>query len=144
MKITIITTPENGTIKRNRQTLVDALKSFEGKEIRITVERNRNKRSTDQNRYYWGVIVSIWRGLFRDEWGDILSPDETHERLKELFGHKDERVIESTGEVLSITRSTTTYTTTEMMEYQTRCQREAFEMFGAHIPDPNEELELNL
>jgi len=40
MKITIITTPENGTIKRNRQTHVDALKSFDGKEIKITVERN--------------------------------------------------------------------------------------------------------
>jgi hypothetical protein len=144
MKITIITTPEKGTIKRNRQTLIDALKQFDAKEIKITLERNRNKRSTDQNRYYWGVVVSIWRGLFRDEWGDILSLDETHERLKELFGHKDERVIVSTGELKYITRSTTTYTTTEMMEYQTRCQREAFEMFGAHIPDPNEELELNL
>jgi hypothetical protein len=144
MKITIITTPENGTIKRNRQTLIDALKHFEGKEIKISVERNYNKRSSNQNRYYWSCVVSIWRGLFRDEWGDILSPEETHERLKELFGHKDERVIESTGEVLSITRSTTTYTTTEMMEYQTRCQREAFEMFGAHIPEPNEKLELNL
>jgi hypothetical protein len=144
MKITIITTPENGTIKRNRQTLVDALKSFEGKEIEITIQRKRKRRSNEQGRYYFGVIVAIWRGLFRDEWGDILTFDETHERLKELFGHKDERVIESTGEVFSITRSTTTYTTTEMMEYQTRCQREAFEMFGAHIPDPNEELELNL
>jgi hypothetical protein len=144
MKITIITTPENGTIKRNRQTLVDALKSFEGKEIEITIQRKRKRRSNEQGRYYFGVIVAIWRGLFRDEWGDILTVDETHERLKELFGHKEERVVESTGEVLSITRSTTTYTTTEMMEYQMKCQREAFDMFGATIPDPNEELELNL
>ena len=144
MKVTLITTPENGKIKRNRQTLINALKSFEGKEIKITIERNRNKRSNFQNRYYFGVVVAIWRGLFLDEWGDILSIDETHERLKELFGHKEERVIESTGEVLSITRSTTTYTTTEMVEYQMKCQQQAYEMFGAHIPDPNEELELNL
>ena len=144
MKITVITTPENGTIKRNRQRIVDALNHFDGKEIRITIERNRNKRSNQQNKYYWACIVEIWRGLFRDEWGDILSPEETHERLKELFGHKNERVIVSTGEVKYITRSTTTYTTMEFMEYELRCRNEAFEMFGAHIPEPNEELELNL
>jgi hypothetical protein len=144
MKITIITTPESGKIKRNRQTLIDALKHFDGKEIKISVERNYDKRSNKQNSYHWGVLIPLWRDLIRQEMGEIHTPESTHEQLKDWFGFKKESVNLSTGEVLYSKKRTRDYTTQEMKEFQEMCRQKALEMFDAYIPEPNEKLELNL
>jgi len=54
----------NGRLSRNRQSLKTAIEQFEGKNVTITIEKTRSKRSNDQNRYYWsGVVPIVHQGL---------------------------------------------------------------------------------
>lgn len=143
MKLEIYTEVLNGSITRNRKALKDALNQFDGVSIKITIEKKKRNRSNPQNRYYHGVIVTSWQQLLRDEWGEIYSKEETHQFLKMNFGC-DEQVNYETGEVLRKPRSTTVNSTVEMEEFHEICRQKAFEMFGAIIPLPNEQIELSL
>ena len=142
-KIEIISSVENGKLVRNHNRLLQAFKSFEGKVIVITVKRRSNTRSNNQNRYYWCVIVEIWKQIILDEWGEIWSKEETHEFLKYNCNYI-EKVNESTGEIIRVSKSTTENSTTdsEMMHKQARDL--AFEMFNVTIPLPNEQLNIEL
>ena len=143
MKHVIITEVRNGKLTRNRKLITEVLQSFEGKTLQLTIERFRNKRSNSQNKYYWGLIIPIWRELIKNEWGEVWSKEDTHEFLKMNFGF-EEVVDINTGEVLRKPQSTTVKTTTEMEEYHEICRQKAHEMFGAMIPLPNEDLTLDL
>ena len=142
-KIEIISSVENGKLVRNRNRLLQAFKSFEGKVIVITVKRRSNARSSNQNRYYWGVIVPIWQEIILTEWGEIWSKEETHEFLKYNCNYI-EKVNESTGEIIRVSKSTTENSTTdsEMMHKQARDL--AYEMFNVTIPLPNEQINIEL
>jgi len=142
MKITIITTPENGKIKRNRQTLIDALKHFEGKEIKISVERNYKKRSNNQNAYLHGYLFPIIT-LFLNDAGWQMTPQKTKEWLKKKFLTHTE-INENTGEYMEWVKKTSECTTKEIMDFQDRCIQFAAEELGIEVALPNEELELNL
>ena len=64
-KISIISDVNNGNLKRNRGEIKNALKSFEGKTIKLTIEKFANKRSNNQNNYYWGIVVPILIASFK-------------------------------------------------------------------------------
>lgn len=143
MKHKITTEVKNGKLTRNKRLIQDVIASFEGKVLEITIERKRKTRSHPQNKYYWGLIVPIWKELIKNEWGEVWTKDATHDFLKMNFGFQ-EIVDESTGELLRKPQSTSEKTTVEMEEYHEVCRQKAFEMFGAVIPLPNENLTLNL
>jgi hypothetical protein len=142
MKIIIITTPESGKIKRNRQTLIDAIKHFEGKEIKISVERNYKKRSNNQNAYLHGYLFPIITIALNDL-GWQMTPIKTKEWLKKQFLIHTE-INEITGEYMEWVKGTSECTTMEIMEFQNRCIQFASEELGIEVALPNEELELNL
>lgn len=141
MKHTITTEVKQGKLTRNRKLIMDVIGSFEGKVIEITIQKKRKKRSNPQNRYYWGLLVPFWRKLLLEEWGEVHTNESTHEFLKMNFGY-NEKVDESTGEIFRTPRSTTENSTVEMEEYHEVLRQKAFEMFGAAIPLPNEQIEL--
>ena len=143
MKHTITTEVKNSKLTRNRKLIMDVIASFEGKVIEITIQKKRKQRSNPQNRFYWGVIIPIWRNLLLNEWGEVHTNESTHEFLKMNFGY-NERVDESTGEIFRSPRSTTENSTVEMEEYHEVLRQKAFEMFEAVIPLPNEQIELSL
>ena len=117
------------------------MRAFEGKTVELTIRRATKQRSGNQNRYYWGVIVPIWQNLLLVEWGELRNKEYTHEFLKANCGYL-ERVNEATGEILRVPKSTSENTTVEQEEYHTACRQLAFDMFGAEIPLPNEQLKL--
>lgn len=143
MKHTITTEVKNGKLTRNRKLIMDVIASFDGKVIEITIQKKRKQRSNPQNRFYWGLIIPIWRNLLLNEWGEVHTNESTHEFLKMNFGY-NERVDESTGEIFRSPRSTTENSTVEMEEYHELLRQKAMEMFGAVIPLPNEQIELSL
>src|SRR5680860_984296 len=98
-KIEIITSIVNGKIKRNAKTVIDAFKSFEGKNLTLILKPLRNTRSVNQNAYYWGVVIPIWQNIFKTEWGEFYSKEETHEFLKYNCNYL-EKVNENTGECI--------------------------------------------
>ena len=133
----------NGKLVSNRKPIQEAIATFEGKEIEISICKAKKKRSNPQNAFYWGVVVPIVRnGLI--EIGYKLTNERTHDFLKERF-LKEELVNEETGELLgSVSKSTASLTTTQFMEYMADINQFAAEFLGVTIPDPNEQLTITI
>lgn len=101
---------------------------------RVTVKRDRAKRSTQQNRYYWGAVVRTFALWLKESQGDDWSEDDAHEILKDRFGFKREVIDPETGEIKQVVRSTTTYSTAEFTEYCMKCERWMIQFCGTKLP----------
>ena len=133
---------KNGVLSIRYRSLFDkALFAFGDCEVEIKVSKKFRKRTSPQNRYYWGVIVFMWKPLLTESQGVFYSEKDTHEFLKANFNYK-ELVCQETGEVLRIPKSTTENKTFEMEEYHEICRQKALEFFNVVIPLPNEQLEI--
>lgn len=67
-----------------RQTLANILPAFAGKKLKLTIAEAKEKRSLDQNAYYWSAIIPHVRKV-RFDMGDALSIDQVHEDLLAQF-----------------------------------------------------------
>lgn len=141
-KIEITTSIVNGIFKRNRNLVLNAIKSFNDKDVVITLSKPKNKRSNPQNSYYWGVLIPITQHAILDTWGDVWSIEKTHEYLKENFCFY-EKVNQSTGQVIKTPKSTTELTTTGMEVYHLEIRKHLEEWFNVIAPLPNENITLN-
>ena len=142
-KISIISDVNNGNLKRNRGEIINALKSFEGITIKLTIEKFSNKRSNNQNSYYWGVIIPILKDAIFNEWGEVWSKEKTHEFCKMQFNYF-EKINEDTGEIVRVPKSTTENTTTTQKEFHLEIRKFTKEWFNVDIPLPNKHLNLEL
>lgn len=140
-KIEIRTTIVKGKFKRNLPLILEAVESFEGKDVIFTLQRATKKRSNPQNAYYWGVIIPIARQAIRDAWGEVWNNDKTHEFFKMHFLYH-EKHNEQTGEVVKIPKSTTENTTTAQEDYHSEIRMFLKEWFNVECPLPNEDITL--
>ncbi len=104
---------------------------------KVTI-KHANKRSLQQNRYYFGVVVNMVQDGLTDLGHDI-SQEEVHEWLKSKFNYT-EIVNESTGEYERIPRSTTALSKLDFCEYIEKIQRFASEFLNIVIPNPGEQV----
>lgn len=141
MKIEIITSVEKGVFKRNRNLVLQAIKSFNGSDVIISFDKPKKKRSSNQNNYYWGVLVPITQKAIFDTWGEVWSIQKSHGYLKENFCFR-EKVNTDTGQVIKTPKSTTENTTTEMEVYHLEIRKHLLEWFNVDAPEPNEKLTL--
>jgi hypothetical protein len=141
MKFEIRTNVINGILKRNRNLILDALKSVEGQNILITIQKQKKTRSNPQNAFYYGVVVPIMQQCLKDA-GYLMTNEQIHEMLKLKFLKESILVNEQTGEYLERIKSTTELSTIEFMEYILEIQKFAVEYFNTEIPSPNENLTL--
>lgn len=140
-KITIISNVNGGNLKRNRGLIKDAIKEYEGKDVLITFEKPKKKRSNPQNAFYYGVVIPIVQNCLRDA-GYIMNNDATHDLIKLKFLKEVILTNEETGEVLERVKSTTELSTSQFMDFISEIRMFTIEYFGADIPEPNENLTL--
>jgi len=143
MKIEVTTSIQNGIFKRNRNIVLDAIKSFNGFDVVLTITKAKKKRSNNQNAYYWGLLIPLTQNAIKTEWGEIWSKEKTHDFYKLHFNYV-EKVNETTSEVIKIPKSTTDNTTTQQEEYHAQIREFLKDWFNVTAPLPNEGLELNL
>lgn len=118
----------------SKSKLFDHLKTLSDV-YKIEIKKDKEKRSGNQNRYYWGVVIQMiseHTGFF---------PDEAHELLKQKFLSYD-KAFKSTGEAFTISRSTTDLDTWEFENYLEQCRIFAAVEIEIVIPLPNECIEL--
>ena len=84
MKYEIRSIVENGILKRNRNLLIDAINQFEGKQVIVTIEKAKKKRSNPQNSFWHGVVIPIMQQALKDT-GHLMTNEQTHELLKLRF-----------------------------------------------------------
>jgi hypothetical protein len=142
-KISITTDVINGKIKRNRNLVLEALESFEGKTIILTIEMQTKKRSVEQNRYYWGCLIEIAKKGIQDCWGESWDSNNTHELLLDNCPIYREVTDLKTGEIKSVKKRSQEMTTIEMNLYWEQCIKFLAENFYIDCPLPNEEITLN-
>lgn len=91
----------------------------------IEIQKSKQIRSLNQNRYYWGVVVKI----LSQHTG--YTNDETHQELARMF-----LSYESNGK--TFTRSTTKLNTFDFEKYTEACRVWAKAEMDVYIPLPNE------
>ncbi|MDA7514223.1 hypothetical protein N8508_00380 [bacterium] len=140
MKLTYYSEVKNGSIS-NSASIRNAIHSFEGKRIEISIQIAKKKRSVEQNRYYYGVVVPIVTAALIDS-GVRVTDGNTHDFLKLEFLKYD--VPTENGEYITMVKSTTELSTSEFMDYTAEIQQWAAEFLGIEIPNPNEQMKLDI
>ena len=140
------TVSPTGEIKLPKRLRSEVGKAFAGKDIVATFARPKKTRSSEQNRYYWGVVVRMVCEGFQ-ALGNPVNPDNnedielTHEYLKRRF-LQPIQVADVNGEVHELGYTTTNLTTSQMMDYIAQVQQFAVEFLNVIIPDPGEQVQL--
>lgn len=115
---------ESGQLMLPRPVIEGVAARFSGRDVFITIEDDAERRTPNQNGYYWAGIVEPITDKFNDL-GERFDTDTVHEILK----YKFLRVIipdEDTGEVLvEYVRSTSSLKVYEMSFYMEDCIRYA-------------------
>lgn len=144
MKINITTSIVNGVFKRNRNLVLQAIQSFNGKEVVITFSKPKKSRSNNQNSFYWGVVLPLVQKGLLDATGELRSNDNIHYKiLLPLFAATNEIANTDSGECINERLTSSEMTTTQFCEYIIEIQKWAAEFLGIDIPSPNEENLLN-
>jgi hypothetical protein len=144
MKIEITTSIVNGLFKRNRNLVLNAIKSFNDKDVVITFSKPKKSRSNNQNNFYWGVVLPLIQKGLLDATGELRSNDNIHYNiLLPLFAPTNEIINIDTGECINERLTSSEMTTTQFCEYILEIQKWAAEFLGIDIPSPNEENLLN-
>lgn len=91
----------------------------------LQINRSKAKRSLNQNKYYWGVIVT----LFSQSTG--YSSNEAHQTLAGMFLR-----YEKQGK--HFVRSTTELDTKGFEDYQEQCRLFMWHELNVRVPLPNE------
>jgi hypothetical protein len=101
------------------------LKPLLYKRVDVTIREHKSQRSSNQNNYYWGVVLPILGDYFG------YDTDEMHEALKIKFLSKGACDIPTA-------RSTTKLNTGEFEDFLERVRRWALTEYGVNVPLPNE------
>ena len=123
-----------------RNDMVSGLQNLGSGFVEIII-RLAGKRSSPQNRYYWGAMLPIVKEGLKGV-GIEMSKEQTHEMLKYKFIKRE--FITSDGDILQIIGSTTELSTKEFNEYIESIQIWSAEYLNVNIPDPNEQTEIEI
>lgn len=109
----------------------------------LTVKEFKPKRSSQANRYYFGVVLPmICNGLEDLGWDpEDCEEGSVHEALKRKFLAKP-RPITGDGEFLDISPSTAKLDKEDFGVYIEHCVRFAAEYLNVTIPPPNTQLQI--
>jgi hypothetical protein len=123
-----------------RNDMVSGLQNLGSGFVEIII-RLAGKRSSPQNRYYWGAMLPIVKDGLKGV-GIEMSKEQTHEMLKYKFIKRE--FITSDGDILQSIGSTTELSTKEFNEYIESIQIWSAEYLNVNIPDPNEQTEITI
>ena len=128
---------------RKKREVRDALKTFAGKRVVVSVDRKYNRRSNSQNRFFHGVVLQvIGDALIEAGYNEARSAEWVKDFVKVNCLTQD--VITEDGQVFKSIRKTSELTTSEFNDLIATVQQWAAENLGVYVPDPNEQLEIEL
>lgn len=142
MKLEHFATKKDGKFTiTQRKTFEEGLSLLPDGNYTVTVEKRKKKRSNSQNSYYW-LLVAMIRDRLIDLGHDVDS-ETTHEMLKGRLLYS-EMIDENSGEIIKIPRSTKKLGTSEFMDYIEDVKRFSAEVIGLVLPDPNDQIEIDV
>jgi hypothetical protein len=115
--------------QNDKAKLFNILRNLKGNHA-VAIKKDRSKRSGNQNRYYWGVVLAY----LSEETG--FTKEEAHQLMQRMFLRYDKQMPDGTTE--TFVKSTTKLNTMEMEEYLENIRIFALSDLGTYIPLPNE------
>lgn len=136
----------SGDIKLPKRLRAEVSAFLAGCEIEVVFRKKKKYRTNPQLRYYFGVIVPIICDAFAELGNPVSSsnPDDledVHDFLKKRF-LKSDTLVDANGEVHVWRYTTTTKSTSEMMDYFAQISQFAAEYLNTVIPEPNEQIKI--
>ncbi|CAH1002649.1 hypothetical protein LEM8419_03521 [Neolewinella maritima] len=134
----------NGLIDLPKRLRKEVHANFEGKRICVTFKAEKRQRSSQQNRYYWSVVIPYVLDGFIDLGNDLQSSNAEHQEwvhhaMKRLHLSNGIEVADMNGELVTLPPSTKRLSTVEMMEYIDCIVRWAKDCLDVTIPEANEQ-----
>lgn len=112
-----------------QQHVIDCyLQTREGRDVVLKLSRPTNRRSLNQNRFYWGTVLAI----IAADTGH--TPEEIHHALKAILLPR--KFITLKGREVEIAKTTTDLSTEEFEAYLERVRAWASTELGIEIPTP--------
>jgi hypothetical protein len=141
MKIEYLGYIEGGKLHiMRRKQFNEEIRHTKDMDVSIVVKK-RGKRSSQQNRYYFGVLIDeIRRELLRR--GTRATAEEVHEALKLKFNPHREVNTETGQVLLEIGQTTTDMNREEFGQYLERIIEWAAESLEITIPSPGEQVKM--
>jgi len=115
--------------EKDKKRLFEVLKVLKGVHA-VSLKKWRKSRSTSQNRYYWGVVISY----LSSETG--YTREEVHQEMQRMFLRYDKEL--PNGTTKEFFRSTTSLDKMDMEVYLEQIRIFAISELGCYIPLPNE------
>lgn len=137
----------DGKINLPKHARMEISQVFSGATVEVTIRKARRSRSSEQNRYYWGVVVDMIVRAMHDLGNTEIKPGQrdsaeiVHEFLKNKF-LPPVIATDAHGQEIKLPPSTRKVTTTEMMDYIAEIQMWAAEYLGIVIPNPGEQMKM--
>jgi hypothetical protein len=114
----------------DRQRYSEIIKKLEGKPFRMLLAAHRPRRTTQQNRYLFGVVYPLLADAIGEPDTDLI-----HELCRQKFNPAKVKVG---GEEVTVGGKTSDLDTVQFQDYVGKIQRWAAEFLGTVIPDPNQ------
>ena len=103
----------------------------------MVISKANKRRSNDQNAYYWGLVLPCAVQGFRDAGHEGITIDDAHRFFKDRFLTEGVEIVSPrSGEVITMSKTTTVLSTTGMMDYVDQVARFCAEFLGVVIPEP--------
>lgn len=116
---------------------------FDGKHVQFEATLPRNKKSVNQNRYYWGAIIPFVQKIFADA-GENMRNGQVHEVLSAQFLPEKPAVTNPlTGEISSAKFRYSELTTKGFNAYFDAIAAFILEATGLVLPSPEDLLQLD-
>jgi hypothetical protein len=105
------------------------LASLDGKEVAVSVKKREYVRTTQENRYYWGVIVKMVSHEM------AVTSDEAHDLMRWMFLKVGREVG---GKRYEIAKSSADLSIGDFEDYCEKCRQWAANELQVSIPLPNQ------
>jgi hypothetical protein len=110
---------------------------------RLTIERYRRSKSNPQLRWLYGQVYPIVLKGLNDAGWEFTTIAEVDEYCKSMFASR-EVLNRHTGEIMFVPGLKRDMTTTEMMTYVDAIRDWASEYLNINIPEPEQQMAMNL
>jgi hypothetical protein len=110
---------------------------------RLTIERYRRSKSNPQLRWLYGQVYPLVLKGLNDAGWEFTTIAEVDEYCKSMFASR-EVLNRHTGEIMFVPGLKRDMTTTEMMTYVDAIRDWASEYLNINIPEPEQQMAMNL
>lgn len=142
IKINLTARVKDGKLIINNADLARLIQVFDGKDVAITANLPRIKRTDRQNRWYWGAIVPFVRRIYSDA-GMDYSAAQIHDFLNRFLPEKTPVLDMLTGEVYAPKVRYSKLSTAAFKVFVDNINKYLLELNGSTLPTPDDIIHLD-